>query len=140
MIKLVQKKEYIVLTLEEFISIALNSNTRDITYELEITEDACRAIKKHTNLNICNYKFIIEEEYIRHIRNGHEEDLELLPLIPSILNHFSSVEKSLTRNKQTGQNDVSLVFRKKFDNDVIRMVSLRIMKKKILSLRTFFRQ
>ncbi|PHO09939.1 hypothetical protein CPG37_06250 [Malaciobacter canalis] len=112
MIKLVQKKEYIVLTLKEFISIALNSNTRDIIYELEITEDACRAIKKHTNLNICKYKFIIEEEYIRHIRNGHEEDLELLPLIPIILNRFTSVEKSLTRNKQTGQNDVSLVFRK----------------------------
>ncbi len=34
------------------------------------------------------------------------------------------------QNKQTGQNDVSLVFRKKFDNDVIRMVSLRIMKKR----------
>ncbi|WP_157279086.1 PBECR3 domain-containing polyvalent protein [Aliarcobacter butzleri] len=128
------------MTFEEFISISLNSNTRDIIYELEMAEDACRAIKKHTNLNICNYKFIIEEEYIRHIRNGHEEDLELLPLIPSILNHFSSVEKSLTRNKQTGQNDVSLVFKKKFDNDVIRMVSLIIMKKKILSLRTFFRQ
>lgn len=128
------------MTLEKFISNALNSNTRDTIFELEITEDSCKAIKKHTNLNICNYKFIIEEEYIRHIRNGHEEDLGLLPLIPTILNHFSSVEKSLTRNKQTGQNDVSLVFRKNFDNDVIRMVSLRIMKKKILSLRTFFRQ
>jgi hypothetical protein len=128
------------LSIEEFISIALNSNTRKKIYELEITEDACKAIKKNINLNICDYKFIIEEEYIRHIKNGHEEDLEFLPKIPIILNHFSSVEKSLTRNKQTGQNDVSLVFRKKFDDDIIRMVSLRIMKKKILSLRTFFRQ
>lgn len=97
------------MTLEEFISIALNSNTRDIIYELEITEDACRAIKKHTNL--CKYKFIMQEEYVRHIRNGHKEDLYLLPKLPDILNNFTHVEKSIIRNKR-GQIEVSLVFRK----------------------------
>jgi len=126
------------LTLEEFISIALNSNTRDIIYELEITEDACRAIKKHTNLNICKYKFIIQEEYVRHIRNGHKEDLYLLPKLPDILNNFTHVEKSIIRNRR-GQIEVSLVFRKKFEDGVIRMVALRVIEDKVLSLKTFFR-
>jgi hypothetical protein len=126
------------LTLEEFISIALNSNTRDIIYELEIAEDACRAIKKHTNLNICKYKFIIQEEYVRHIRNGHKEDLYLLPKLPDILNNFTHVEKSIIRNRR-GQIEVSLVFRKKFEDGVIRMVALRVIEDKVLSLKTFFR-
>ncbi|WP_404318672.1 hypothetical protein [Malaciobacter canalis] len=126
------------MTLEEFISIALNSNTRDIIYELEITEDACRAIKKHTNLNICKYKFIIQEEYVRHIRNGHKEDLYLLPKLPDILNNFTHVEKSIIRNRR-GQIEVSLVFRKKFEDGVIRMVALRVIEDKVLSLKTFFR-
>lgn len=126
------------MRLEEFISIALNSNTRDIIYELEIAEDACRAIKKHTNLNICKYKFIIQEEYVRHIRNGHKEDLYLLPKLPDILNNFTHVEKSIIRNRR-GQIEVSLVFRKKFEDGVIRMVALRVIEDKVLSLKTFFR-
>ena len=67
------------------------------------------------------------------MRNNHEEDLHLLPKLLDILNNFTHVEKSLTRNNQTGQNEVSLVFRKKIDNDIIQMVSLRVMRGKILS-------
>lgn len=126
------------MTLEEFIEIALNSTSLEKKHELEITEKACRAIKKHTNLDICKYKFIIQEEYIRHIRNGHKEDLFLLPKLPEILNNFSSVEKSIIKNRR-GQIEVSLVFRKKFEDGIVRMVALRIIEDKVLSLKTFFR-
>ncbi|WP_375725256.1 hypothetical protein LXN10_07605 [Arcobacter sp. KX21116] len=128
------------MTFEEFINLSLNNKTKTLTYNIAISKEACEAIRKHTKLNICNYSFIVEEEYIRHIRNRHKEDLHLLSKLPELLNDFSSVEKSLTRNKQTGKTDVSLVFRKKFDDDIVRMVALRIIKGKILSLRTFFRQ
>lgn len=127
------------MTLDEFIKDALASNTRDKTHTLNITEKALSAIKKHTKLNISTYTFLIEEEYIRHVKNRHEEDLHLLYKLPEILNHFSHVEKSLTRNKQTGQNDVSLVFKKTFEDGTVKMVALRIMKKKVLSLKTFYR-
>lgn len=126
------------MTLEEFIEIALNSTSLEKNHELEITEKACKAIKKHTNLDICKYKFIIQEEYIRHIRNGHKEDLFLLPKLPEILNNFSSVEKSIIKNRR-GQTEVSLVFRKKFEDGIVRMVALRIIEDKVLSLKTFFR-
>ena len=128
------------MTLKEFIDYSLNSSVDKEIFTLDITDDACRAIKKHTQLNVCQYKFIIEEKYIRHVKNNHEDDLYLLPKLPDILNHFSHVEKSLTRNTQTGQNEVSLVFRKKIENDIIQMVSLRVIRGKILSLKTFFRK
>ncbi len=127
------------MTLEEFIHYSLNSSEDKKIFTLNITDEACKAIKKQTKLNICEYKFILEEKYIRHVKNYHKEDLHLLPELPNILNNFSHVEKSLTRNKQTGANEVSLVFRKKIDDDVIQMVSLRVMRDKILSLKTFFR-
>ena len=127
------------MTLEQFIEDALFSTSRNKTYTINITKEACEAIRKHTNLNICKYKFIIEEEYVRHIKNGHKEDLHLLHKVPELLNSFSHVQKSLTKNKQTGQNDVSLVFKKTFEDGTIKMVSLRIMRDKILSLRTFYR-
>ncbi|QKF77378.1 hypothetical protein [Arcobacter defluvii] len=128
------------MNLNEFIDFALTSNTTTEIFELKIKEEACKSIKKHTKLDICTYKFIIQEEYIRHVKNKHEEDLYYLSKIPEILNSFSSIEKSLTRNTQTGQTDVSLVFRKKFDDGVVRMVALRVIKSKILSFKTLFRQ
>lgn len=128
------------MNLNEFIDFALTSNTTTEIFELKIKEEACKSIKKHTKLDICTYKFIIQEEYIRHVKNKHEEDLYYLSKIPEILNSFSSIEKSLTRNTQTGQTDVSLVFRKKFDDGVVRMVALRVIKFKILSFKTLFRQ
>jgi len=108
-------------------------------FELSITTEACKSIQKATKLNICSYQFIIEEEYVRHIKNYHEKDLHLLNQLPNILNHFTHVEKSLTRNTRTGSTDVSLVFRKKIDDDTVQMVALRILKNKRISLRTLFR-
>lgn len=127
------------MTLEQFIEDALCSISNDKTYTLNITKEACEAIKKHTNLNICKYKFIIEESYVRHVRNNHPEDLYLLYKVPIILNSFSHVEKSITPNKQTKQNEVSLVFKKTLEDGTIKMVALRIIRGNILSLKTFYR-
>ncbi len=127
------------MALKQFIEDALCSISNDKTYTVNITKEACEAIKKHTNLNICKYKFIIEESYVRHVRNNHPEDLYLLYKVPIILNSFSHVEKSITQDKQTKQNEVSLVFKKTLEDGTIKMVALRIMRGNILSLKTFYR-
>ena len=127
------------LTLELFIEDALCRVSIDKIYTIDITKEACEAIKKHTNLNICKYKFIIEEGYIRHVKNRHPEDLHLLYKVPVILNSFTHVEKSITQDKQTKQNEVSLVFKKTFEDGTIKMVALRIIRGNILSLKTFYR-
>jgi hypothetical protein len=58
--------------------------------------------------------------------------------IPNILNNYDEIEKSITRNNQTGQNEISLVFRKKLNSNKIQMVALRVFNNKILSLKTLF--
>jgi hypothetical protein len=126
------------MTFEEFIKFSLYSNTDAEVFIIELKEEVCHRIQKHTGLNIYNYTFIVHESYIRHIKNNHEEDLHLLPRLPEILNSFTHVEKSLTKNSQTGQTDVSLVFRKKIDDNTVQMVALRIMREKTLFLKTFF--
>lgn len=127
------------MVLEQFIEDALANISDNKIFTIDITKEACEAIKKHTNLNICKYKFIIEEGYVRHVRNNHPEDLHLLYKVPIILNSFSHVEKSITQNKQTKQNEVSLVFKKTLEDGTIKMVALRIMRGNILSLKTFYR-
>ena len=124
--------------LTDFINVALNSKSRDKILTIDIFDTTIKNIKDATKLNISKYKFIIQEEYIRHIKNRHIEDLPYLIEIPNILNNFDEVEKSITRNSQTGQNEVSLVFRKKLNDNKIQMVALRIMNNKILSLKTLF--
>lgn len=127
------------MTLEEFINIALDSKTDDKVFELEISIKSCDAIKKHTRLNIHSYRFLLEESYIRHVKNKHPKDLHFLNRLSEILNSFNSVEKSLTRNEITGQTDVNLVFKKIFDDGTVRMVAIKIIRGKILSLKTLFR-
>ena len=124
--------------LSTFINIALNSKSRDKIFTINIFDTTVLNIKEHTKLNISNYKFIIQEEYVRHIKNRHIEDLPYLIEIPNILNNFDEVEKSIIRNNQTGQNEISLVFRKKLNNNKIQMVALRVFKNKVLSLKTLF--
>ena len=124
--------------LTDFINISLISNSRDKIFTIDIFDTTVVKIKDTTKLNISKYKFIIQEEYIRHIKNRHIEDLPYLIEIPNILNNFDEVEKSIIRNNQTGQNGISLVFRKKLNNNKIQMVALRIFKNKVLSLKTLF--
>ena len=60
------------MVLEQFIEDALANISDNKIFTIEITKEACEAIKKHTNLNICKYKFIIEEVGIRN--NKHKDD------------------------------------------------------------------
>ena len=124
--------------LADFINVALSSQSSDKFFTIEILQSTSQRIKEDTKLNIFNYSFVIQEQYIRHIRNRHIEDMKYLVEIPNILNNFDKVEKSIIRNNQTGKNEVSLVFRKKLNNNKIQMVALRILNNKILSLKTLF--
>ena len=124
--------------LANFINVALNSKSTDKFFTIDILSATSQRIKRDTKLNIFNYSFMIQEAYIRHIKNKHIEDMPYIVEIPNILNNYDEIEKSLTRNNQTGQNEVSLVFRKKLNNNKIQMVALRIFHNKILSLKTLF--
>ena len=126
--------------IENFINNSLSNSAFNNTFELELNKNICNKIQVLIGLNVYKYDFIIEAQYIRHIKNNHEEDLYLLPKIQEILNSCDKVEKSITRNTQTGKTDISIVFEKRLDDGTVKMVALRVIKHKILSLKTFFRK
>ena len=126
--------------LREFIDISVKSKSNHKFFEIEIPSDTCIKIEKILGINLNSYRFVIKEEYIRHVKNRHPNDMDLLLELPNIINNFSKVEKSIIKNTQTGKPEVNLVFYKIVNCDKIEMVAIRIFKKKILSLKTVYRK
>ena len=83
---------------------------------------------------------LITEEYVRHVRNGHKDDLEYICLIPEIISNFDRVSKSIEPNRRTKRTEIFVVFEKRYSNDIVKLVKLRDMRKKCLSLKTIFRK
>jgi len=95
-------------------------------------------IKKKLPFNMIGYHCVISSHSIRHIKKGHPNDLDYICEIMEILENFTKVEKSLTRCPKTRTNLVSLEFYKKFDNNVIKLVKLKVHREKRLELKTLF--
>lgn len=109
---------------------------REITFGL--SDLTVKRLKKDTSLNFSGYIGVIDSDHVRHINRRHPKHVILIKYAPKILDQYDSAEKSLTRNQQTGQTEVSLVIKKRFGEYLIQMVKLRIMKKKRLLLKTMF--
>ena len=77
-------------------------------------------------LTLTNYQVIITERYVRHVKNGHRDDLK----------YICTIEP----NKRTKKPEVCLVFEKRYDNQTVKLVKLRNLFKKSLSLKTIFRK
>jgi hypothetical protein len=48
------------------------------------------------------------------------------------------VKKSITRDHKTGASLVSLVFYKKYDNQTVKLIKLKVHREKRLELKTLF--
>ena len=95
-------------------------------------------IKNKLPFNMIGYSCVISSHYVRHIKKRHPNDLDYICKIVDILKNFSKVIKSLTRCNNTGATLTSLEFYKKFDNDVVKLVKLKVHKDKRLELKTIF--
>jgi hypothetical protein len=133
-------KKWDKMSFKKFIEYALRSSENKKIFEIKLKEEFFKKVEKQIYLNIQTYTFIIKEEYVRHIKNRHKEDLHLLECLPDILNDFDSVEKSIIRNTQTGRPEISLVFSKTMNDGVVRCVAVRIHKRKTLFLKTLYRK
>jgi len=128
------------LLLEDFIHQSLNNSNYNEVFTIPLSDEVLQKISDLSGVNVKKYIFIIEAHSIRHIKNRHSEDLYLLDKIVDILQSFDRVQKSLTRNAQTGKTDISIVFEKRLGDGTVKMVALRIVRYKYLSLKTFFRK
>jgi len=122
----------------DFVTAACSSKTNDKLYLGTITLDVALKIKKYVPVTLTNYEIIIDEEHIRHVRNRHQEDLEYICLISEIIMSFDRVFKSIEPNRRTQKTEIFIVFEKKYDNGIVKLVKLRNMKDKALSLKTIF--
>jgi len=118
------------------ISISDKQYNEKIIFELPLI--TIERVKKKLPFNMIGYRCSISSHAVRHIKKGHPNDLEYICEVIDILENFSKVEKSLIRCNKTGGNLVNLEFYKKFDNNIIKLVKLKISREKILELKTLF--
>ena len=78
-----------------FIDRACSSSTNEELYLCTIDFHIAQVIKQSIPLTLTDYQVIISEEYVRHVKNRHKEDLKFICLIPEIINAFDSVSKSI---------------------------------------------
>ena len=124
----------------DFVTTACSSKTNEKFYLATITLEVALKIKKYVPLTLTNYEIIIDEEHIRHVRNRHKDDLKYICLISEIITTFDRVFKSIEANRRTNKTEIFVVFEKKYDNNTVKLVKLRDMRDKALSLKTIFRK
>ncbi len=95
-------------------------------------------VKEILYFDLTNYKGVISSHSVRHVKRGHPSDVLYICEIMEILQKFSKVQKSITRDHKTGASLVSLEFYKIYDNQTVKLVKLKIHRKKRLELKTLF--
>ena len=117
-------------------SITNKQYNEEIIFELSLK--TIERVKKKLPFNMIGYKCSISSHAVRHIKKGHPNDLEYICEVIDILENFSKVKQSQIRCPKTGGNLINLEFYKKFDNDIVKLVKLKIHREKILRLKTLF--
>lgn len=123
-----------------FVTKACTTTTNEKFYLCTVDLETALKIKKTIPLTLTNYQVIITERYVRHVRNGHHNDLDFICLIPEIIKSFDSIHKTTEQNRRTKKIEICVIFEKKYDNDTVKLVKLRDIFKKSLLLKTIFRK
>jgi len=123
-----------------FVIKACTTTTNEKFYLCTVDLETALKIKKSIPLTLTNYEVVITERYVRHVRNGHHDDLNFICLIPELIKSFDSVHKTSEQNQRTKKIEICVIFQKKYDNDIVKLVKLRDIFNKSLSLKTIFRK
>ena len=103
-----------------------------------LPDTTIRRVKEILHFDLSNYQGVISSHSIRHIKRGHPNDIVYICEILEIIQKFSKVQKSITRDHKTGASLVSLEFYKKYNNQTVKLVKLKIHREKRLELKTLF--
>ena len=126
------------LTKEEICTFIENSISNrqyndELLFKLPFT--TIERVKEILYFDLIDYKGVISSHSVRHVKRGHPEDVEYICEIMEIIQKFSKVQKSITRDHKTG---VSLEFYRKYENKMVKLVKLKIHREKRLELKTLF--
>ena len=127
---------------KEQICELIQKSIQNKQYNSEILFDiplkTVKRIKEILHFNMNEYKCVITSHSIRHVKKGHPNDLPYICEIPIIIQKFDRVQKSITKDKKTNSTLISLEFYKKYSNNTIKLVKLKINVDKKLELKTLF--
>ena len=127
-------KENICIFVEN--SILNRQYNDELLFELPLT--TIQRVKEILYFDLTDYKGVISSHSVRHVKRGHPKDIEYICEIMEIIQKFSRVQKSITRDRKTGASLVSLEFYKKYENKTVKLVKLRVHREKRLELKTLF--
>ena len=128
--------------LENFIADLIERSLKDKHLKEEITfpiplKTIDKAWKNHF-IDLREYTCKIHSDEIRHIYKEHQEDVYLISKILYYLETCMKIEKSSTRDRQTGKDLPCLVFTKHSSTTKIKIVKVHLSRNKILSLKTLY--
>ena len=130
--------EEIKLELCKLVEESINDNQLQSSFSFKLSQNTIdRAWKKHY-IDLKRYFCEINSNDIRHIYKEHPDDIKYICEIHYLIDKFLNIQKSFTRDNQTGKNIPCLVFKKVINREKIRIVKLNISRKKILRLKTLF--
>ncbi len=117
-------------------SIADKQYNDELLFSLPIK--TIQRVKEVLHFDLNGYRGVISSHSVRHVKRGHTNDVLYICEIMEILQMFSKVQKSITRDHKTGASLVSLEFYKIYDNQTVKLVKLKIHRDKRLKLKTIF--
>lgn len=107
-----------------------------ITFPLH--EKCIRRVSEILKTNLTGYSCKVHSNGIRHVHNEHPNDVRYLCFIPDILKNFNKIRKENLKDAQTGMNYVAFEFEKKFNDDIVKLVKVRVLRDKTIDLKTMF--
>jgi hypothetical protein len=120
-----RKIRFLVLDLKEQICELIQNSILNKQYNEEIVFDIPE-------------KTITRIKEILHVKRGHPNDLSYICEIPTIIQKFDRVQKSITKDKKTNSTLISLEFYKKYKDNTVKLVKLKVHIDKRLELKTLF--
>jgi hypothetical protein len=115
----------------ELVENSIKDNQLQESVTFKISQKVIDKIWKKYFIDLNKYSCEIHSNDIRHIYKEHPDDIKYICEIHYYMEKFLSVEKSSTRDNQTGKNIPCLVFRKVINREKIKIVKLNISRKKI---------
>lgn len=113
--------------LKETLTFSLNEKTIEVAWKTKF-------------INLRKYSFRIHSDDIRHIQNEHQDEVYHICKIHYYLDKFKKIERTSTRDKQTGKTIPCLTFTTQLKDKRVKIVKLNISREKVLSLKTLFEE
>ena len=121
-----------------FVKMSIEDRQHNDELLFVLPSKTIKRVKAILHLDLEGYIGVIASHSVRHIQKRHSTDVSYICDVVEILQKFSKVQKSITKDAKTGASLVSLEFYKEYDKHTVKLVKLRVYREKRLELKTLF--